>query len=276
MQKGKVKKIINVVANVIIWLFVIFAILITVLAVSAASNKKKIPTIGNRCYLKVATNSMNAPKPDALPDGTSLGGKPGGFAAGDLIIGEYVSENYERIFKLEKGDVITFEMEVEQGGDKVTILNSHRIVDIAYAENGAVSYFVTQGDNHVTSPGTENVYASQIVAVYTGNKIVWVGGFIDFVVSPTGFMLLIVLPMAALFIWELVAFIRAFLKVKNEGKKVITAEDEEDIKKRAIEEYLRLHGGSSENGDKPETENAPENGDKPEAENAPENDKKDE
>ena len=34
-------------------------------------------------------------------------------------------------------------------------------------------------------------------------------------------------------------FIKTLLTVKNEGKKVITAEDEELIKQRAIEEYLR-------------------------------------
>ena len=30
------------------------------------------------------------------------------------------------------------------------------------------------------------------------------------------------------------------MKIKNEGKKMITAEDEEAIKQRAIEEYLKL------------------------------------
>ena len=35
-------------------------------------------------------------------------------------------------------------------------------------------------------------------------------------------------------------FIRTFVKIKNEGKKMITAEDEEAIKQRAIEEYLKL------------------------------------
>ena len=34
-------------------------------------------------------------------------------------------------------------------------------------------------------------------------------------------------------------FIRTVLSLKNEGKKVISAEDEEMIKQRAIEEYLR-------------------------------------
>ena len=41
------------------------------------------------------------------------------------------------------------------------------------------------------------------------------------------------------FIYELIVFIRKFLKVKNAGKKQITAADEEAIKQKAIEEYLK-------------------------------------
>ena len=47
------------------------------------------------------------------------------------------------------------------------------------------------------------------------------------------------MPLFLFFAYELFVFIKTLLTVKNEGKKVITAEDEELIKQRAIEEYLR-------------------------------------
>ena len=47
------------------------------------------------------------------------------------------------------------------------------------------------------------------------------------------------LPMVLFFGYELFVFIRLVIKTKNEGKKVISAEDEELIKQKAIEEYLR-------------------------------------
>ena len=61
----------------------------------------------------------------------------------------------------------------------------------------------------------------------------------SFLQSSLGFGLCILLPLALFFVYELVIFIRTVLSLKNEGKKVISAEDEEMIKQRAIEEYLR-------------------------------------
>ena len=45
--------------------------------------------------------------------------------------------------------------------------------------------------------------------------------------------------MAAFFIYEAVVFAKTLISVKNDGKKVISAADEEAIKQKAIEEYLR-------------------------------------
>ena len=41
------------------------------------------------------------------------------------------------------------------------------------------------------------------------------------------------------FVYQLVMFIRTLISVRNDGKKVITVADEELIKQKAIEEYLR-------------------------------------
>ena len=232
---SKTKKIIGIIVNVLVWLFVIFSVLITVLAVSAGANDKKIPTIGNKCYLKVESYSMKADKPDWAE------GKPKGFTKGDLLIGEYIYGNTDKIYSLEKGDIITFEMQTEMNGQTVTILNSHRITEVVKSEtDGRVLYFKAQGDNHEVSFASDDVYASQIISVYTGHKIPLAGGVIDLISSKTGFIIAIIVPLGLFFIYELAVFIRTFVKIKNEGKKMITAEDEEAIKQRAIEEYLKM------------------------------------
>lgn len=226
----KAKKIIGVVVNVILWLFVVFAICVTVLAVSASANKKGVPTVGGKCYLSVESESMNAAKPSWVS-----AGKPSGFKRGDLIIGEYIAGNASAINKIEKGDVVTFETSV---GGKV-IRNSHRVIDVGYKSDGVtVDYLKTQGDNNALADG-DSVYTDKIIAVYTGKKIAGVGGALSFLSSQTGFGLCILLPLAIFFAYELVVFIMAIVKVKNEGKKVISAEDEEMIKRAAVEEYLR-------------------------------------
>ena len=49
----------------------------------------------------------------------------------------------------------------------------------------------------------------------------------------------ILLPLILFFIYQLVKFVMAFMSVKNSGKKVISAADEELIRQKAVEEYLK-------------------------------------
>ena len=101
------------------------------------------------------------------------------------------------------------------------------------------------------------VTRSKIIAVYTGSKIGGLGAAQTFLGSQLGFGLCILLPLVAFFVYQLVVFIRTVLQVKNADKKVITAADEELIRQRAIEEYLRQqaaqNGTDTANGSADET-----------------------
>ena len=236
-KKIKIKKAVNIAVNVVLWLFVIFAVIVTVIAVSANANKKNVPTVGGTCYLSVQSDSMNAAKPEWAGED-----KPDGFKKGDMLKGKYIAEDSAAIGKLAVGDVITFEWDIN--GDGVVSqgeYNTHRIVNIVTRDDGSVEYFETQGDNiEYTRGKSEQVYASRVIAKYEGKKIGGMGKFFDTLRSPLGFALIIILPIAAFFVYELVVFIRTVIKIKNDGKKTITAEDEEVIKQRAIEEYIRM------------------------------------
>lgn len=233
--KQHVKKTAGIVINVLLWLFVIFAVIITVIAVSAGANKKNVPTLGGNCYLSVQSDSMNADKPSWVGSDA-----PNGFKKGDLLIGKYIAEDTEAMGALAVGDIITFEWDINGDGEiSQGEYNTHRIVNIE-KKDGNVIYIETQGDNEEYSRGkTEIVSPSGVLAKYTGKKIGGVGAVITALSSPLGFGLCIVLPLLLFFAYELFVFIRTVIKVKNEGKKVISAADEELIKQRAIEEYLR-------------------------------------
>ncbi len=241
--KNKIKKITGIVVNVLLWLFVAFSVVITIIAVSASANKKNVPTLGGRCYLSVQSDSMNASKPEWVS-----ADKPSGFKTGDLLIGKYISDDQAAIAALEIGDVITFEYDMNHDGVySQGEYNTHRIVEIITKEDGSVNFYKTQGDNEAFSHGaTEEVYASRIIAVYTGDKIGGIGGVITALSTPLGFGLCIVLPLGLFFGYELFVFIRTVMQVKNEGKKMITAADEELIKQRAVEEYLRMQREAQE------------------------------
>lgn len=233
-NKSKTKKIIDIVVNVILWLFVIFSIFVTVVAVSVDKDGENVPIVGGKCYLTVLSTSMEGKKPDGI-----AADKPSGFNKGDLIIAKYIGKDLDAKTKLGIGDVISFRFDVNNDGkiDKGE-LNTHRIVDLVKDGEGNVTGYITKGDNNLTNDANP-VYFGDIVAVYSGRRLAGIGNVLTFLSSKLGFALCIILPLFLFFAYELFVFIKTLLTVKNEGKKVITAEDEELIKQRAIEEYLR-------------------------------------
>ena len=233
-NKSKTKKIIDIVVNVVLWLFVIFSIFVTVVAVSVDKDGENVPIVGGKCYLTVLSSSMEGKKPaDVAAD------KPSGFNKGDLIVAKYIGKDLDAKTKLGIGDVISFRFDVNNDGkiDKGE-LNTHRIVDLVKDGEGNVTGYITKGDNNLTNDANP-VYFGDIVAVYSGRRLAGIGNVLTFLSSKLGFALCIILPLFLFFAYELFVFIKTLLTVKNEGKKVITAEDEELIKQRAIEEYLR-------------------------------------
>ncbi len=233
-NKSKTKKIIDIVVNVVLWLFVIFSIFVTVVAVSVDKDGENVPIVGGKCYLTVLSTSMEGKKPDGI-----AADKPSGFNKGDLIVAKYIGKDLDAKTKLGIGDVISFRFDVNNDGkiDKGE-LNTHRIVDLVKDGEGNVTGYITKGDNNLTNDANP-VYFGDIVAVYSGRRLVGIGNVLTFLSSKLGFGLCIILPLFLFFAYELFVFIKTLLTVKNEGKKVITAEDEELIKQRAIEEYLR-------------------------------------
>ena len=241
--QNKTKKILGIVVNVLLWAFVAFSIFVTIIAVSASASDSKVPTLGKHCYMSVLSDSMNADKPSEL-GGVSLADKPSGFAKGDLLVCCYVYGNQDELNKLSVGDVVTFTFKIDQN-KSAEDYNTHRIIEIRKNSEGKVE-IKTQGDNHTVSPGPDNngefFSADRVIAVYTGKKAAGLGNALTFLNSQLGFGLCILLPLVAFFVYQLVVFIRAVIKVKNADKRVISAAEEELIKQQAIAEYLRQQG----------------------------------
>lgn len=216
----KVKNVINKIIGVIVVIFIIFAVLVTIMAFSTINNKDGVPAIGGIALLNVQTDSMSPT-----------------FKPGDLILGKKLKD--ADIKALKEGDVITFFADIEGNGEMA--LNSHRIVE--KVENGDLTYFITKGDKFAVED-TNEVYMSEVKCKWTGIRLPGMGAFIDFLKTPTGFLVCIVLPLALFFIYELVRFVMTIMKIKAEkaGNAVsseITALEEEEIKRKAVEEYIK-------------------------------------
>ena len=124
----------------------------------------------------------------------------------------------------------------------------YRIIAVERNENGALLSVTTKGDNNELADGSQ-VSRSNIIAVYTGSKIPGLGKAMDFLSTRVGFGVCILLPLILFFIYQVVKFVMAFMSVKNTGKKVISAADEELIRQKAVEEYLKKQ---QQSGDKAE------------------------
>ena len=223
-KKQKTKKILSIIGNVLIWLFVIFSVIVTMLAFAAQSDADGVPSIGGNAILTVQTPSMEPT-----------------FNVGDIIIGKKLST--EQAASLQVGDIITYKIDLD--GDNKDELNSHRIVEVIKAENGGVSYR-TKGDNNQLEDGY-TVDSGRVICKYDGTRIRKLGSVLNFLQQPTGFLVVIVIPLAIFFVFELISFIRKFLQIKNAGTKQISAAEEELIRQRAIEEYIRSQQNAADN-----------------------------
>ncbi|MBP3798562.1 MAG: signal peptidase I [Ruminococcus sp.] len=200
------KKVLKVVLNVIVWIVLILALLITIMVFSSGRNNGVANLLG---YIPMTVES-DSMKPT--------------FSKDDLIICKEVDD----IYTLKEGDVITFWTIID--GKKVK--NTHRIVTVNEFEG--TRSFVTRGDNN-NQDDTLPAYAGDIIGKWTDVKLNGFGKVMNFLRTKTGFFICIVIPMAIFFLVELYKFIVTLVELK---KPQLTADDEEEIKKRAIEEYL--------------------------------------
>lgn len=203
------KKALKITLSVLAWILLIFALLITILVFTSDKNNG-VPSLFGRMPLTVESGSMEPT-----------------FKKGDLIIAKEIDD----INDLKVGDVISFWTNEIIEGEKV--INTHRIVEIK-DDNGTKS-FVTKGDNNDTKDSYV-VFQGDIIGKWTGSRIPGLGKVMKFLKTKTGFLVCILIPMAIFFLFELFKLIMVIVQMRQPAK--LTETDEEEIKKRAIEEYL--------------------------------------
>ena len=243
-KSPSVKKILSIVGNTVLWLFVAFAIVITVIVFATNNSKsddKSLSTIGGLAFVTISSDSMSkSPYAEDYQAGGRLEGKKG-FNKGALIFVNVLTDAEKA--ELRVGDVITFDSLRDLNGDFISNdINTHRIIDVR--EDGGKRYYVTQGDHNVNPDGVYNASAnghaergyvvedSMILGKWNGKKIGGVGSFLNFLKTRVGFFVVIILPLIAFFLYELIRFIMVIVSLKGKSK-------EEEIRQRLMEEILR-------------------------------------
>ena len=185
-MKNKMKKVLDVLGNVLMWLVIIVAACVTV--VSLSTKEKGIANVMGYIPFSIQTASMEPT-----------------INTGDLII----TKKYDGSTVLEKGTIISF-FSIEQ---EKLIVKTHRI-DTVINRNGIISY-VTKGDNNNSIDPTE-VAPGDIVSVYAGTKCAVVGYVLTFLKSQIGFLIFVILPLFIFFIYQLYTFIVLIIDTKKE------------------------------------------------------------
>lgn len=251
------KKVGKILGDILIVIVMIFSVLMTVLVITSTKSETGLPNIMGKAIFNVETDSMD--------------GKDG-FPEGSLIVVELLDE--ESANNLKVGDVITYwrtydgsqyldTHRIVDGTDYVTLKNE--VVDGVWV-HGGTHYYVTRGDN---TPGIDCIqneaqpeYASSsnIVAKWTGTAIPKLGFVMKFLRSQFGFLICVVVPVAIFFLYELYSFIATFMENKKQKNLAAVADAEEEIKKKAIAEFMaqqQAASGDEEKKAEPEKEQAP-------------------
>lgn len=233
----KIKNVLNVILDIVIVLFLVFAAAVLVIALTQKT--------GNVSHLfgftarSIQSDSMEVYNEDGSRS------KEGIFV-GDIAICKLSDEAAYNV-----GDVVLFSMPVVKEGDRyiecdntqipeTTIFVMHEIVEIV--DDNGFDYYRTQGKNTL-APDLNLKIAEDIIAVYTGTRIPGVGKAIDFVQTSLGFLLCIVLPILVFVIIQAIRVIKNFIaykaqKLATEGTPS-TGELSEEEKRRIAEEYMR-------------------------------------
>lgn len=208
-RRNKMKKTLKWIGNIVFYTLLL-VLLIFSISNMQVKNETDLPGIFGKGFVSILSGSMDSDNPDS-------------FAKGDLVFVDILSDEQKE--HLEIGQIVVF-------FDRETRLHIiHRIVDI---QGDSI---LTQGDVNAAEQGTydrDDYHAgmqvevnprSQVIARYTGS-VKGVGSVIQELRSSSGFLLYIVFPLVALFLFELVIlgkriidYNKAKLESKHESEK---------------------------------------------------------
>jgi len=198
-NKSKAAKGLSIFLNLILWLIVIMAAFFSIVTFASKSDSG-VARIGGYTPMAVLSESMK-----------------GTFDKGDMIIVKKVDP-----VNLQNGDIIAYWTVIENK----KVVNTHRIVDIK--ETNGIYQFMTKGDandlvdNYVVSGG-------DIVGKYV-TLVPVLGNVLTVLSSSMGFLIIIVLPLLAFFVYQLYKLIILLIELKKqtiiEATKVAIAQAE--------------------------------------------------
>ena len=205
MDKPKEKGLLSTIANIISTVVLVFSIVICVLVIVSMKSSSGVAHLFGFSVLSVQSDSMEPV-----------------FQENDLIVVRVTKATA----RFKEGDIVSF---VTYDSSGVRFINTHRIVTVEHGPTR--DRYTTKGDN-AAAADKKKIYSTNIIGQYTGKKVAGLGKAVDFVNSPTGVLLCVVIPSAIIIIAQAISFTSA--SVKRKRQMLLEAEE------RARQERIQL------------------------------------
>lgn len=203
-MKVNVKKVLNIVKKVVVYAVAAIAICMMIFTIISVNtfNRNDRNLFGYRAYI-VLSDSMS--KTD--------------FAAGDLVLVKKVAPS-----TLKEGDIIAYiSQNTENYGETVT----HKIRSLTVDANGEPG-FITYGTT--TNADDETIVTYPFVLGKYQSHIPNVGTFFQFLKTPQGYIVCILIPFLLLILYQGLNCIKLFRQYKKEQMEEIEAERQQNQK----------------------------------------------
>ena len=189
MDKPKEKNLVSTIANIVSTVILVISIAICVLVITSMKSSTGVAHIFGYSVLSVQSDSMEPV-----------------FQENDLILIRITKPSA----RFEEGDIISF---VTYDRSGVRFVNTHRIVHVDKGETR--DRYTTKGDN-ADAEDKKKLYSTSIIGKYTGKKVEGLGKAVDFINTPTGVLLCVVIPSAIIIIAQVVSYGTAAAKRKRQ------------------------------------------------------------
>ena len=250
----KLKKILNIVSNVLLYTFIAICIVGVILTITAKKDADGTATIfGMQMRVVISPSMEKCDKTDV--SGYDIKDIP----VNSLVFIETVPEDKAKADAwydaLEEGDVLTFKY-VYTRQETIT----HRITKIEKTNSGYI--IELEGDNKNSDSGvlTQVIDTSDDSYNYVIGKVVGqsypIGLFLSALKTPLGLILIVIIPAMAIMIFEVVKIIKMYSdekKKKDEDEKAQQQNELDELRRRLAE--LESDKSASENTEKVEEPN---------------------
>ena len=237
---SKKKRILNAVFLGLQVALVVLSIVICLVVILNPNSQEEVSPIGVK-LLPVLSGSMD-------------GNQKGSFPKGALVIATSPKHGGE---DLKVGDIVTFKQRNEETNQMMLV--THRIVEIVEIDESVYKYR-TKGDANGLADEDLKL-PGDIMAVYSFH-INGLGSALAWIRDGYHFIFVIIIPLGVLLIYNIYLVAQIVVESKMKKAKEAAAEsakqaalasiDEEEIKRRAIEEYLRNQAAAAASTGEPE------------------------